>query len=127
MLLNNRQQLAQSLARELQKFAGVWIISPLPLNDNNQLRIQILEASGDRNKIFQAINDWGFGTPVFVNMTPRIIGSGMAMASIYEIAIERERQPVADRTIRGEIAERKKPPDREHTELLKYLGLGGKK
>jgi hypothetical protein len=127
MLLNNRQQLAQSLARELQKFAGVWIISPLPLNDNNQLRIQILEASGDRNKIFQAINDWGFGTPVFVNMTPRIIGSGMAMASIYEIKIEKERQPIADNTIRGELADPHKKSDYEVEAVKRYLGIGGKK
>ena len=78
MLLNNRQQQAQAIARELQKFDGVWVINPMPLNDNNQLRIQILEASCDRNRIFQAVADWGFGTPAFVSMTPRIIGSGMA-------------------------------------------------
>jgi hypothetical protein len=127
MLLNNRQQQAQAIARELQKFDGVWVINPMPLDDSSRgLRIQILEASWDRNRIFQAVADWGFGTPMFVSMTPRIMGSGMAMASIYEIEIERERQFVADTTIRGELAERKKP-DREHEALLKYLGIGGKK
>jgi hypothetical protein len=127
MLLNNRQQQAQAIARELQKFAGVWAISPMPLNDSNQLRIQILEASCDRNKIFQAINDWGFGTPVFVNMTPRIIGSGMAMASVYEITIEKVRQPVADTTIRGELADPHKKSDIEIEGMRRYLGIGVKK
>jgi hypothetical protein len=127
MLLNNRQQQAQAIARELQKFDGVWVINPMPLNDNNQLRIQILEASCDRNRIFQAVADWGFGTPAFVSMTPRIIGSGMAMASIYEIEIERERQPIVDRTIRGELAEPHKKSDIELEGFRRYLGLGGKK
>jgi hypothetical protein len=115
------------LARELAKFDGVWVISPMPLNDNNQLRIQILEASCDKNRVFQAVADWGFGTPVFVSMTPRVIGSGMAMASIYEIQIEKERQPIADNTIRGERADPHKKSDVELEAMRRYLGIGGKK
>jgi hypothetical protein len=53
MLLNNRQQQAQAIARELQKFNGVWVINPMPLNDNSQLRIQILEASSIKIEFFR--------------------------------------------------------------------------
>jgi hypothetical protein len=125
-LLSERQQKASALARELGKFDGVWVISPLPLNDNNQLRIQILEASCDRNRVFRAVADWGFATPVFVNMTPRIIGSGMAMASIYEIPIKKEGRPIVDTTI-GELADPHKKSDFEVEAVKRYLGIGGKK
>jgi hypothetical protein len=127
-ILSERQQQAAAITRELQKFDGVWVISPLPLDSNSQLRVQILEASCDRNKIFQAIADWGFGTPVFVSMTPRIIGSGMAMASIYEIPIEKERQPIVDNRITGELADsQRKKSNIEVEAVMRYLGMAGKK
>jgi hypothetical protein len=128
MLLDSRQQLAQSLAKELGKFDGLWVINPMPLDNSARgLRIQILEASSDKNRIFQAIADWGLGTPVFVSMTPRIIGSGMAMASVYEIPVEKERAIVIDdrRIPDAERADSQKKGQAEVEAILKYV-RGGK-
>jgi hypothetical protein len=121
MILSERQQLARSLAYELGKLNGTWVINPMPLDENANLRIQVLEC--DRNEVFGAIQNWGFGTPRFVSMTPRITHNGMAIAAVYEIDLPRTRQAIVDdRTIRGDLAT-KKHDDRERIEMLKYLGI----
>jgi hypothetical protein len=110
-LLSQRQQTARALADELSKL-GAFVLNPMPLDDNKRLRIQILEC--DRNKVFQAVSDYGFGVPAFVNMQPRITYNGMALAAVYEIDLPRERQPVPDdRKIHGELATGEKPPPSE--------------
>jgi hypothetical protein len=117
--LSERQQTAAALARELQKLDGVWVTNPMPLDDNARgLRIQILDKC--KNEVLQLLTNWGW-SPVFCGMLPRVCSSGFQLASVHEIYIERERQPIFnDHTIRGEIATGK--PKTDPTGILKYLG-----
>lgn len=119
-LLSQRQTKAADLARELGKFEGVWITSPLPLDDGAKLRFQVLD--GDRNRVLQTLQDWGW-EPQFVSVLPRVTFVGFAGACVYEVDLPRERAavPVDDRTIRGELADRKKS-DAEVEAVLRYLG-----
>jgi hypothetical protein len=93
-LLTERQQQARALSDELSNL-GAFVISPLPLDNNAKLRIQVLE-NCNKNRIFQAIADWGFGVPVFVTMLPRVTHVGMAIAAVYEIPIPKAQQPIVD-------------------------------
>ena len=105
-VLTNRQQLARTLANELGKMDNVWVTSPLPLDDNQKLRMQIADTV--RNEVIQLLRDWGW-QPVFVSVLPRICTTGWMAACLYEIDLPRERQPVPDdRTIHGEVVDRQK-------------------
>jgi len=96
-VLSERQQLAKSLADGLNKLDGVWITSPLPLDDNAKLRVQIKDR--DSNEIIQLLRDWGH-EPVLVSVLPRVCLTGLIAACLYEIDLPRERQPIVDdRTI----------------------------
>src|SRR5262245_35362204 len=66
-LLNNRQQLAEAMTRELRGLEGAWVVSPLPLDDSKRLRVQIADAT--RNKIIEKIRSWGY-EPVCVGVAP---------------------------------------------------------
>jgi len=55
-LLSERQQTARALAREIEA-AGAWVTSALPLDDQQRLRLQILDS--DRNRVAQQIRDLG--------------------------------------------------------------------
>src|SRR5262245_46978644 len=118
-LLNERQEKAAALARELGKIDGVWVTSPLPLNDHAKLRLQIREI--DRNHIVQMLKDWGWD-PVFLSVLPRICTTGLIGACVYEIDLPRARQDVVDDRIHGEIA-RPEKTDVERRGILKYLGI----
>jgi len=102
-VLSERQQVARNLAHELGKFDGVWVTSPLPLDDNAKLRFQLLDL--ERNHVIQTLKDWGWN-PVCLSVLPRVHSTGLIAACLYEIDLPRERQPVHDdRTIpRGELA-----------------------
>ena len=96
-LLNERQEKAAALAREIGKIDGVWVTSPLPLDDHAKLRLQIREI--DRNHVVQMLKDWGWD-PVFLSVLPRICTTGLIAAGIWEIDIPKPRQDVVDdRTI----------------------------
>src|SRR5262245_52363054 len=119
-LLNNRQQLAEAMTRELRGLAGVWVTSPLPLADDKKLRLQIADMA--KNEVVQKIKDWGY-EPVCLGVAPRFDVMGMVAASAYEVDLPRERQPIVDdRKIYGEVAERKKSPS-EAEAVLRHLGL----
>src|SRR5262245_2551066 len=119
-LLNNRQQLAQAMTKELEQMKGVWVTSPLPLADDKKLRLQISDF--ERNSVVQRIKDLGF-EPVCVGVAPRFDVAGLVAASAYEVDLPRERQPIVDdRKIYGEVAERKKSPS-EAEAVLRHLGL----
>ena len=122
-LLSERQQKAEQLARELGKLDGVWVSSPLPLDDNAKLRVQILDSR--KNEVLQLLSDWEW-QPVFCGPLPRVTFRGMDAASLFDIDLPRERQPVIgdDRRIpTGELAsdKREKTPD-EIVQIRKYLG-----
>jgi hypothetical protein len=91
MVLSERQQLAKSLAAEIDKMDGAWVTSPLPLDDDAKLRLQIKDI--DRNRIIQLLKDWGY-PPVCISVLPRICTTGLIGACLYEIDLPRERQPI---------------------------------
>jgi hypothetical protein len=123
MNLSNRQQLAKRLADELARFEDAWIVSLTPLPDDKKLRVQIADRA--RNEIIQTLRDWGY-EPVFVSVLPRVCPTGLMAACVYEIDFPRERQPIVDDRIQGEIATREKP-SWELEQLRRYLGIGPKK
>jgi len=119
-LLNNRQQLAAAMARELGQMKTAWVVSPLPLDDSKKLRVVIADIT--RNEIVQKIRDWGY-EPICIGVAPRFDVAGMVAATAYEVDPPRERQPIVDdRKIYGEVAERKKSPS-EAEAVLRHLGL----
>jgi len=118
-LLTTRQQMAATLARELDKLDGVWTVSALPLGADRKLRVQILDCV--RNSVIQTVRDWGH-EPAFVSVHPRIEHGPIVAACIYEIDLPRDQVPVQDRTIYGEVAKPEKN-DHEREQVLKYLGL----
>jgi hypothetical protein len=122
MLLNERQQKAQELSREMAKMHGVWIVSPLPLDDGAKLRFQVLDTR--KNEVLQLLGDWEW-KPMFCGFLPRVTFTGMQPACLYEIDLPRERPPVPDdRTIRNDItdAEREKAKA-EVAAMRKHLGM----
>src|SRR5262245_18501258 len=100
-VLSNRQQLARNLANELENMSDVWVTSPLPLDDNAKLRVQISDAV--RNEVCQILRDWGW-SPVCISVLPRVCSTGLLGACLYEIDLPRERQPIQDDRIHGELA-----------------------
>src|SRR5262245_48225948 len=98
--LTERQQTAQAIAAELERL-GAWCISPMPLNEDNRLRFQVLTSGCE--SILQRIGEWGW-SPILCNHGLRFTPRGAEPSIIYEIDIPRTRQPVVDDRIRGEIA-----------------------
>jgi hypothetical protein len=119
-VLNKRQERAALLSRELERMDGVWAISPLPLDDGARgLRFQVLESERDNvvRELCQA--SW---IPTFVQNHPRFTPGGLKPAYLYEIVIEKERQPVPDSPrVSGELAKREKTPA-EVQHMRRYLG-----
>ena len=112
MVLTERRQLARNLAHELGKFDGVWVTSPLPLDDNAKLRFQLVDM--ERNHVIQTLKDWGWD-PVCLSVLPRVHSTGLIAACLYEIDLPRERQPIIDdRTIPKDAI-----PDRERDTKIK--------
>jgi hypothetical protein len=121
-LLSERQQKAEQLARELRKLEGVWVSSPLPLDDNAKLRIQVLDSR--KNEVISLLCGWGW-IPEFCGPLPRVTYTGLLAASLYDIDLPRERTPIQDdRTIRpAELAsEKREKTPLEVVQMRKYLG-----
>jgi hypothetical protein len=118
MVLSERQQTAEALAREIARM-GAWCVSPMPLDNNAKLRFQVMDA--DRDVVISKLASWDW-LPVPCSSFPRITHGGWMAAQIYEIDLPRERQPVVDDRIHGEIAEQKKS-EVELEALRKYLGI----
>jgi len=104
---------------------GVWVTSPLPLDEHANLRVQIRDIS--RNEVIQMLKDWGWD-PVFLSVLPRICTTGLIAAGMYEIDIPKPRQDVVDDRprIQGEIATREKA-GYEAEQVMRYLGMGPKR
>jgi hypothetical protein len=119
-MLSARQEQAQSIAAELHRL-GAWVVTPLPLDSCANLRFQLLDK--DRDKVLEKLASWEY-LPSLCSSFPRITANGMEAATIYELALEPERQPIPDdrRAIYGEIASREKT-SLELEALRKYLGI----
>ena len=92
----------------------------MPLDDNARLRFQVLDA--DRQEVLEQLSqgDW---SPIFCGTAPRIGFDGWKLASVFEVDIPGEGQPVVDdrRIPRDELASPKKS-DAEVAALRRYLG-----
>jgi hypothetical protein len=121
MTLSKRQETAAAICAELHKL-GVAIINPMPLSDDQHLRYHVIDSQ--RDAILEKLCGWGWH-PQYLQPLPRVCPQpyGLVPASIYEIRIEHERQPIPDRKIYGEVAERKKT-EAEIQGVKKYLGIG---
>ena len=93
MVLSERQQLARRLADDLDRMDGVWVTSPLPLDDSHKLRLQIKDI--DRNEVVQLLRDWGY-EPVCLSVLPRVCSTGLIAACLYEIDLPQPRQEIID-------------------------------
>src|SRR5215471_2005008 len=93
MVLSDRQQLARRLADELGKMDDVWVTSPLPLDDNQKLRLQIKDIA--RNEVLQLLRDWGWD-PVCISVLPRVCSTGLIAACLWEIDLPQPRQEIVD-------------------------------
>ena len=91
----------------------------IPLRDDEKLKFQVLDEN--RSQVLEKLSQWGWGCTLCSNL-PRITSRGMEAATIYEIDLPRERQPVVDDRIHGEIAEQKKTSV-EVEAMRRYLGL----
>src|SRR5262249_54816542 len=110
MVLSERQQLAKKLADELDKRDDVWVTSPLPLDDNHKLRLQIKDI--DRNEVVQLLRDWGY-EPICVSVLPRVCSTGLMAACLYEIDLPKPRQDIVDDRIipKDEVGRRGQSPE----------------
>jgi len=117
MVLSERQQIAKRLTDELGKIDGVWVTSPLPLDDNHKLRLQIKDIA--RNEVTQLLKDWGWD-PVFVSVLPRVCTTGLIAACLYEIDLPKPRQDIVDDRHGGEITGKTRR-SHETEEMLKYI------
>jgi hypothetical protein len=125
--LSERQEKARALTNELQKQFShcVFVTSPLPLNPDAKLRLQLLNwPSSNYENTLEVIRSWGW--------TPILTGHGMRFCADYtargcsnfEIDIPADHQPIEDdRAIpRSEIEEKRSTPT--EVELVKkHLGL----
>jgi hypothetical protein len=93
--LTERQQKAADIAHELAKMRGVWVTSPMPLDDRAKLGVQILDA--EREKIITTICEWGW-LPAQVQGFPRFTPQGLIPAWLYEIDLPKERPPIPAET-----------------------------
>jgi hypothetical protein len=117
-VLSERQQLAKSLADALDKMDGAWVASPLPLDDHAKLRVQIKDI--DRNRIIQWLRDLGW-EPVCVSVLPRVCNTGLIGACLYEIDLPRDRQPVVDDRIHGDVVDNKREKNHEVEKMLESI------
>ena len=123
-VLTNRQQLARNLANELGRMNNVWVTSPLPLDEQQKLRLQIVDTV--RNEVIQILKDWGW-EPQFVSILPRVCHTGLQAACLYEIDLPRERQPIVDDRIQGEIVDpAKKAAQKASIEAMRIVIYGKK-
>jgi hypothetical protein len=119
MALTERQLKAKALAYAINGMAGATVLSPLPLDEKSKLRIQVLQEH--EKEVFAKLGEWGWN-PMHVGSFPRVCSDGMKAANAYEIDLPSYRQPIADRTIRGEIAG-KEAIQAEVAATLKALGI----
>jgi hypothetical protein len=115
--MNKRQQQADFIAREIARM-GAWCINPMPLDDDAKLRFQVLDT--DIDKVVRMLCESGF-LPARLQVHYRVTTSGLVPATLFEIDIPHERQPIPDRKIYGEVEERKKTAS-EVAAVMKHLG-----
>jgi hypothetical protein len=119
MILSDRQRTAENLAHEIGCM-GAWVVTPLPLDSCARFRFQVLDK--DCEKVLEKLAGWDW-LPSPCGTLPRITHKGMEAASLYEIDLPLEREPVVDDRIHGEIAKRDPKMEAEFLAMLKACGI----
>jgi hypothetical protein len=124
MVLNDRQQLAQALSKEINSLGCAWVTNALPLRDDEELRLQVLD--DHRSQVLERLSNLGW-SPVPVGCLPRITPKGFHGATLYRLDLPRDRQPIADDRVipAGIIADennRREKTPLEVEAMRKYLG-----
>jgi hypothetical protein len=123
MALTERQEKAETLARELREM-GAAVTSALPLADGTNLKFQILQSRAE--PVLEALRegDWDAN---FISSGPRFELDGTTpLANVYEIDIPTPRTPVwGDRIPDFPLAE-KVDPNSESVKMLKEWFRGKK-
>jgi hypothetical protein len=122
MVLNNRQQLAQALTREINGLGCAWVTNALPLRDDEELKLQVLDEK--RSQVLEKLSQWGW-SPTPCGSLPRIANGGFHGATLYQLALPRDRQPIADDRVTGTVSEeynRREKTPAEVEAIRKYLG-----
>jgi hypothetical protein len=96
-MLSERQQLAASLASELYKL-GAWVTNAMPLRSEDSLKFQVRDI--DRDQVIAKLRAWDWN-PTPCGVLPRITHSGLEQASVFQLDLPPERQPIptVDRAI----------------------------
>ena len=115
-MLSERQRTAESLAREIGRMGG-WVVNPMPLDSNARFRFQVLDK--DRDKVLEILSSWDW-FPSLCGSQPRITINGMEPATLYELNLEPERQPIVDDRI---IAKRDPKVEADILAMLKACGF----
>jgi hypothetical protein len=123
MVLNDRQQLAQALTREINGLGCAWVTNAMPLRDDEQLRLQVLD--DHRSQVLERLSNWGWSvTPC--GALPRILPSGFKGATLYQLDLPRQRQPIADDRVKAvgvsDDSNRREKTPAEVEAIRKYLG-----
>jgi hypothetical protein len=114
-VLSERQKKAATLAAELGRCNGCWVVSPLPLSEDARgVRFQLLDKNRDEVITELCASNW---IPTLVSPFPRFTGTGLVAAGMYEIVIEKERVPAVTDTpkVEGEMAEAAKREEKRQT------------
>jgi hypothetical protein len=114
--LPERERASPSLIRR----GGANVTNVLPLDDAARFRFWVFDYK--KGKVLTALADAGY-EPIFTGMSPQICVDtySMGLVNNFELALERERTPIQDDRIAGELGPREKP-SAELLALRKYLG-----
>jgi hypothetical protein len=122
MALSKRQETARDLARSLAQ-RGATVTNVLPLADDQNLRFWVSDYK--KGEVLTALADAGY-EPIFTGMNPQFCTASYSMGLVnnFELALERERQPVANDRITGEIfnPEENKKSEMQIAAMRKHLG-----
>jgi hypothetical protein len=122
MVLNDRQQLAQALTREINGLGCAWVCNAMPLRDDEELKLQILDEN--RSQVLEKLSNWGW-SPTPCGNLPRITSKGFCGATLYQLDLPRQRQAIADDRVKGTVSDeynRREKTPAEVEAMRKYLG-----
>jgi hypothetical protein len=119
--MNQRQQKAADLTREIQKM-GAAVINPMPLADGCRLRFRVLSGAQSETLV-QTLREWEWD-PTYVTSGPEFRPDGTTqMSNLYEIDIPTPRTAVpSDRIPNYELAGKEKPSAETQAMLDEWLG-----
>lgn len=116
-LLSERQATAAKLARAIGAMKGAFVVSPLPLHPDANLRVHVVHPNDAR--VRAELEGWGWTVVDHGNTSRFEVSDGtMRLATILEVQIDKENSHIPT----TEIVAQPKQVSREVEETLKALG-----